>query len=132
MTQATETATALAKALDAEDYPTARAFLRDDCNYEIRGETIEGAEAIIASYQTNGEAGRERFDDISYESSVEEISPSEALIGYVDIISHGNCVHIHTCAQQVTIDDAGKVAQITHVDHPGQREMLEAFKNANP
>jgi len=60
----------LAIALDAEDCVAARKLLTDTCEYEIRGELITGGDLIIASYQQNGEAGRGRFDQVIYESSV--------------------------------------------------------------
>jgi len=121
-------ATALAKALDREDYDTARALLADDCGYAIRDQQIDGADAIIASYQTNADAGHQQFDDLRFESAVSAISPNEARIDYTDYVECAGETLVHRCAQLVTVDDSGKVTAITHVDLPGERERLEAFK----
>jgi hypothetical protein len=47
----------LAKALDVEDYDAAMNHLAAGRTYKSRGRVIEGADAIIASYRTAGEAG---------------------------------------------------------------------------
>ena len=52
-----EHAVQFAEALDAEDYDAAVKHLAEGCTYEFRGKVIEGADAIIASYRTAGEAG---------------------------------------------------------------------------
>ena len=127
-----ETATALAGALDREDYPAARALLDDNCVYEIRGEEIVGADAIVASYRENGEAGRKRFDEVRYESAVSELAPTRARIDYTDIVTLGNSTHVHCCAQEIETGADGRVVNIAHIDLPGQREMLEAFKADHP
>jgi hypothetical protein len=122
------TATALAQALDHEDYDTARALLADDCAYTIRDQRIDGADAIIASYRTNADAGHQQFEDVRFESAVSAISPNEARIDYTDYVECAGEKLVHRCAQLVTVDDTGKVTAITHVDLPGEREKLEAFK----
>jgi hypothetical protein len=121
------TATALAHALDREDYHTARALLADECGYAIREQRIDGADAIINSYQTNADAGRRQFDDVRFESAVSAISTNEARIDYTDYVECAGEKLVHRCAQLVTVDDTGKVTAITHVDLPGEREKLVAF-----
>ncbi|MGI9244900.1 MAG: hypothetical protein ACR2RV_29120 [Verrucomicrobiales bacterium] len=125
-------AVALAQALDREDYPLARRRLRDDCIYQIRGEVIHGAEAIIDSYRSAGDGGRERFDSLSFESKVHEIGRGQARIDYTDIVTRSGDQHVHRCSQVVEIGDDGLISRIEHVDLDGEREALEAFKASHP
>ncbi|NNE92718.1 MAG: nuclear transport factor 2 family protein [Verrucomicrobiales bacterium] len=125
----TSPATVLAEALDAEDYDSARAILADDCRYEIRGEVIEGADAIIATYRDNGGKGRKSFDRVVYESSVSALSETRERIDYTDRITNEGEQLVHRCAQEVEVDpDTGLIGQIVHVDLPGEKEALDAFK----
>lgn len=123
-----EAAAALARALDREDYEATRGLLRDDCVYEIRGETIDGADAIIASYQGNGEKGRRVFDEIEYESAISPLSEGTARIDYTDSVTHAGERFVHKCAQEIAFDESGTITRITHIDLEGEREALEAFK----
>lgn len=120
------TAAALAKALDREDYESARQLLAEDCRYEIRGEVLEGADAIIESYRSNGDSGNERFDRVEYESAVEAIE-SGARINYTDRITKAGETHVHRCAQEVRANAEGLIEFIRHVDLEGEREALQAF-----
>ena len=68
MTNAERTGRLLAKALDNEDYSEARELLDARCRYDFRGETITGADTIIAMYRSNGDAGHTKYDQVVYES----------------------------------------------------------------
>jgi hypothetical protein len=122
----------LAEALDAEDYAAARATLGDKCLYEIRGETTIGGDAIIASYRSNGESARRRFDSVAYSSVVTPIAPGLARIEYTDVITHRGARHVHRCVQKVELDEDGGIARILHIDLPGEIEALERFKQQHP
>ena len=123
---------ALAKALDAEDYDLAGTFLSEDCVYEIRGEVIVGKKKIIASYHENGEAGRKRFDTVAYESKVTALDSTLVRIDYTDIVTRSGDTHVHRCAQEASCGEGGMVLKLVHLDLPGEREALEAFKETHP
>jgi hypothetical protein len=123
-----EHAVQLAKALDAEDYEAAMNHLAQGCTYELRGRVIEGADAIIASYRTAGEAGEDRFDAIRYESSVSPVGTDGARIDYTDIVTIAGHTHAHRCAQEVSLDGDGLVSHIRHIDLEGERERLHQFE----
>jgi len=123
-----EHAVQLAKALDAEDYDAAAKHLAQGCTYEFRGRVIEGADAIIASYRAAGEAGRDRFDAIHYESSVLPVGTDGARIDYTDIVTIAGDTHAHRCAQEVSLDKDGLVSRIRHIDLEGERETLQQFE----
>lgn len=116
-----------AQALDAEDYPAARALLADGCVYTIRGETHRGPEAIVASYRANGDSGRETFDAIEYESRVEPLNETTAVIRFVDHLTHRGERFTFECEQRITVNEAGRIDAIEHIDLPGQREAFTAF-----
>tara|TARA_R110000744_G_C19084755_1_gene531692 strand:+ start:137 stop:544 length:408 start_codon:yes stop_codon:yes gene_type:complete len=115
-----------ALALDGEDYPAATELLAPACVYSIRGKTINGAGAIIASYQGNGEAAQ-AFDSIAYGSSVREGTDGWIVIEFWDEITHRGRVHRHQCEQWARVLD-GAIVEIEHRDLEGEVEALNAFK----
>jgi hypothetical protein len=118
----------LAKALDAEDYNAAVKHLAQDCTYDFRGRVIQGAHAVIASYQAAGEAAKARFDTIRYESSVSHVGSDRARIDYTDIVILAGDAHTHRCAQEVSLGKNGLVSHIRHIDLEGEHETLQAFE----
>lgn len=117
----------LAESLDREDYVAARNLL-DDCRYEFRGSIIEGADAIIASYQGDGDKARDHFDQIDYESSIVAIDDATTRIEYTDIVAHASERLVHRCAQEIHADGEERVTLIRHIDYDGELETAEAFK----
>lgn len=115
-----------AKALDHEDYALAVSLLAPGCVYRIRGETIEGGQAVVDSYRGNGEAAR-RFDEIAYGSDVRIGDDGWVVIAFWDEITHKGRTHRHACEQWVRVED-GTIVLIEHRDLEGERERLESFK----
>jgi limonene-1,2-epoxide hydrolase len=115
-----------AKALDLEDYDTALSLLAQGCVYRIRGETIVGAEAVVASYRGNGEAARS-FDSIAYGSDVRAEDDGLIVIEFWDELPHRGRVHRHRCEQWVRTGD-GVIVEIEHRDLDGELESLAEFK----
>ena len=128
-TRAEAIAQLLATALDRENYTTALQLLAEDCVYLFRGERIEDPAKIISMYQSNGDAGRETYDEIHYVSRVEPQGNGKARIHYTDSITLKGETHVHRCLQEIAVDDGGKVARIVHVDLEGEAERLSAFNN---
>ena len=129
MSHAETVATKLAEALDRRDYEAARACLAEECHYEIRGETISGADAILASYQSNDGSDSDRFDSVEFTSSVSPIDDSQARIEYTDVVTIFGENHTHRCDQLITLDpSSGKISHIEHVDLPGETEALKQFE----
>jgi RimJ/RimL family protein N-acetyltransferase len=117
-----ERARAFAAALDEDDFERARPFVSPHCVYDVRGETLRGADAILASYAAATRSARSRFDDVRYESAVE---PGPR-IRYTDILRQAGREHRHHCAQSLTFE-AGLITRIVHEDLPGEREALQRF-----
>jgi uncharacterized protein (TIGR02246 family) len=123
----------LAALLDAADHDGAVALLTPDCVYVLRGRTIHGREAIIASYDAAHADALATFDSIAYQSAVraDEVTPASAIIHFTDIITHGGVTHRHECEQRVAVGREGEarglVVRIEHIDLAGQHEALNAF-----
>jgi hypothetical protein len=116
-----------ARALDREDYGTARSLLGDGCVYRIRGAVIEGAAGIVASYKGNGDEAGARFDSIEYGSDVRDGGDGWVVISFWDVITCRGRTHRHACEQWVRVAD-GAIAAIEHRDLEGEVESLAAFK----
>jgi ketosteroid isomerase-like protein len=115
-----------AASLDEEDYGTARAVLSAECVYVFRGETYEGPEAIVATYEGNGDAAK-AFDEISYGSSVRAGEDGWVVIEFWDELVHRGERLRHVCEQWARVEN-GSIVRIEHHDLEGERERLEAFK----
>lgn len=120
-------ATAFALALDRDDFAAARSILHPNCVYLIRGKSLTGADAILASYQSATEDAHAKFDDVKYASNVSMQSENVALIEFSDILTHKGWTHHHKCHQQLTLDSAGAIIEIKHIDLPGERESLQTY-----
>ena len=122
-----EVARRFAKALDAEDYQTARAFLSAECEYTCRGSIFQGPDAIIASYQGTGDGAKRNFDSIHYESAVTGLSATTSLIHFTDHLCHRNERLTFKCQQQVEVNTDNLIIRIEHIDLAGQREALAEY-----
>jgi hypothetical protein len=114
-------------ALDADDFAVARSCLATDCVYEIRGEVVHGADAIIESYAAASKKARHTFDSVRYESALEDLGDDRARVLYTDIITHGGREHRHRCQQELTARSDGLIVHIVHHDMAGELEALDAF-----
>jgi hypothetical protein len=116
-----------ARALDHEDYGLARSLLSDGCVYLLRGDRIDGADRIIASYRGNGDEASQRFDSIDYGSSVRAGDDCWVVIEFWDEITHRGRSYRHCCEQWVRVEN-GLIVRIEHRDLDGEVESLAAFK----
>lgn len=123
----TRVASALGRALDADDFEAARALLAPDCTYTIGGESLVGPDAILGSYAAASEWARTTFEHVTYESEVEFLGGGRASILYTDILEHKGLTHEHRSRQVVTVGTNGLVLRIVHQDQPGERKRLREF-----
>jgi len=101
MTASALVARRFAADLDEEDYGSARALLAENCVYHTGSATLTTADAIIESYRHNGEAARQRFDDIEYSSQAESTAASTAVIAFIERVRLGGEWHEYRCRQHV-------------------------------
>ena len=121
-------ANSLARALDRNDFMTAAGWIAPDCLYEVRGETVVGATAILASYADSANWAMRKFDEVRYESEVGAPDQATVAVLYTDYLQKaGGRWHRHRCRQHLTVGDAGRVVRIVHEDLAGEPESLEAY-----
>lgn len=120
-----------AEALDRDDFGRVRALLSPHCVYAIRGETIEGPDAICSSYAEAASWGRSKLDELVYESEVVRTSAGSGrgagCVRFTDRMAHAGERHVHTCEQALELGEDGLIARIEHVDLPGEREAAGAW-----
>lgn len=134
--EAAELTRRFAVSLDTEDYATALALLDPECEYTIRGQTLRGPDAIVASYKGNGDIAARSFDEITYGSEIAPgTGPAEGwvVIRFFDRILHQGEHLEHVCEQWVCVSAGSsggrrRIIRIEHHDLPGERERLGAFR----
>ena len=123
-----QTAATLAAALDRNDFATAARLISAECRYEVRGETLIGAAAIIGSYAENNLWATQNLDEVRYESEVGEPAGDTVAVHYTDyLMKAGGGWHRHRCRQHLTVDDEGRIVRIVHEDLPGEVEALDDY-----
>src|SRR5262245_40037554 len=122
------TAAALARALDAEDFDTARPLLAADCVYETGAATLHGPDPILASYAQASTWARRTFDEVRYASDVDPADGDTVTVTYTDyLLKAGGRWHRYRCQQVLTVGPEARITRIVHRELPGEREALEAY-----
>src|SRR5580765_845858 len=123
-----QVASTLAAALDRNDFATAASLISPECRYEVRGETLIGADSIVASYAESNQWATTHLDEVRYESEVGEPAGDTVAVGYTDyLMKAGGGWHRHRCRQHLTVDDEGVIVRIVHEDLPGEVEALDDY-----
>ena len=74
-------------------------------------------------YRQNSEWGSRVLEQVIFESSVDEDAVGESWrVLYTDRITQAGLTHEYRCRQHLTINPAGKIANIVHEELPGERE----------
>ena len=127
----TRAATALSQALDRNDFVGAAMWIATDCVYDVRGDEIVGSAAILASYADTATWVEKVFDEVRYESAVEEPAGDTVGVLYTDyLMKVPGQWHRHRCRQHLTVGAEGRVVKIVHEDLPGEVESLERYFEA--
>ena len=127
----TRVATALSQSLDRNDFVGAAMWIATDCVYDVRGEEIVGSAAILASYADTATWVEKVFDEVRYESVVEEPAGDTVSVLYTDyLMKVPGQWHRHRCRQHLTVGAEGRVVRIVHEDLPGEVEGLERYFEA--
>jgi hypothetical protein len=120
-------ARSLATALDRDDFIEAARFVATDCVYETGTETRIGSASILASYADSSTWGRERFDELRYQSEVGEPIGDTVAVTYMDDIVIGDRRHTYSCRQHLTVNADGRIGKIVHEELAGERGALDRF-----
>ncbi len=119
-------ALSLARALDHDDYETARRFIAPTCEYELAGTLLRGPDVILASYRENSERIRTAMDEVVFESEFEGLDGATATIRFSDRIRKGTESYTYQCRQKYTIEGI-HVVKIVNEELPGERDKANAF-----
>lgn len=124
-------AEAFARALDAEDYGTARSLVADECVYARGDQDFVGPSAIVDSYAEVGSWVRRTFEEFRYESRIEPLGEGRAELWFTDYLYRPPARwHRHRSRQIVTVSAAGRIVRIAHHEMPGEREAVMTFLEA--
>ena len=119
---------ALARALDADDFATAGTLLADDCVYQTGRTSLRGPEAILASFAEASARARRDFDEVRQASDVGPVAGTTVTVTFTDyLLKAGGRWHRHRCQQAFTVGAGGRVTRIVHQELPGEREALAAY-----
>ena len=114
--------------MNQDDFPAARELLTDDCVYYLGEEVLNGPENICSSYEQNMIKGRKKLDELKWGTSqIEDLGESKYLIHFVDYIKHQGIAYTHKPQQEVTVNSAGKILCIKHMEDPEEQDRLEQY-----
>ncbi len=118
------------KALDADDYTAVYFLLAENCAYDTGKDILIGREKIIESYRETSNWVHSIFDEVIYESEIEQTLSSDKLflIRFTDRIRKGKFNHVHRCNQWVTLKGPLPIiTSIKHYDIEDEATRLNAF-----
>ena len=117
------------KALDADDFDSAKSVLSDNCQYLFHDKLIQGPDAIIQSYREASKKAARLFDRIEYGSELVEFNAQCVVIRFSDRLQVQGQTHVYNSQQRLTFNRDGRIVRIDHQEFAGQREALDAFIN---
>ncbi len=112
--------------LDQEQYEETLNCLAANCIYDSPTGEIVGPQAIVASYQHNGDQATKKFDGVDYSHQVAALDDGWFEITFRDDLRIGDRSHTFQCRQRIRVIESS-IAQIVHQEIPGQREGLNQF-----
>lgn len=117
----------LALALDNDDYDTAHSTLADDVQYDVKGMTLVGPEAVVDSYRAASLQAHELFDAVGYDHEISSEADGEFVIEYTDILTIGEETLVHHARQNLSVDPNLGVTRIVNVEIPGEADNVDRF-----
>lgn len=123
-----ETAEALAKALDKDDFETAKSLMGPGVVYQIGDDRLVGPEAVVDSYRRASGMAHALFDTVDYDHVIQGVIEQNTVrIRYSDLLGVGEDQHSHIAVQDITIDPTLGIVEIVDRPVPGEREKLDGF-----
>ena len=115
--------------LDNDRFEELQRWIAEDCSYDIGSKILLGPLEIAEFYKANMEDGRKKFDELEWGKAViEEIDDETFDVCFSDFLKHKGIEHRYKCKQRLTVNDDAKVLKIEHLEYPGEKEALIAFK----
>lgn len=116
-----------AKALDEDDFESAKAYLARSCRYLIGEKDLHGPEAIIQSFREGSDKAKRVFDHVDYGSEILGIDENSVTAQFTDLIKIKGQTLVYSSRQHLEFGGDGLIIRIVHEEIPGELEALEAI-----
>jgi len=114
------------KALDEDDFGSAKAYLARSCRYLTGKKDLRGPEAIIQSYREGSNKAKRIFDRVDYGSEILRVYGNSVIVQFTDLIQIKGQSLVYSSKQHLEFGEDGLIIRIVHEEIPGEREALEA------
>ena len=115
-----------AKALDEDDFESAKAYLAQNCQYLVGKKDLHGPEAIIQSFREGSDKAKRVFDQVDYGSEILGIDGNRVTTQFTDLIQIKGQTLVYSSRQHSEFGEDGLIVRIVHEEIPGELEALEA------
>lgn len=116
-----------AKALDKDDFESAKACLAQNCRYLTGDKDIHGPDAIIQSFREGSEKAKRLFDHVDYGSEILDIGVASVVVQFTDLIEITGQTHLYSSRQHLEFGDGGLIIRIMQEEIPGELEALKVI-----
>lgn len=116
-----------AKALDKDDFESAKAYLAQNCRYLTGDKDIHGPDAIIQSFREGSEKAKRLFDHVDYGSEILDIGVASVVVQFTDLIEITGQTHLYSSRQHLEFGDGGLIIRIMQEEIPGELEALKVI-----
>jgi ribosomal protein S18 acetylase RimI-like enzyme len=115
------------KALDADSFKSAKAYLARNCRYVTGKKDLHGPEAIIQSFREGSDRAKRLFDHVDYGSEILEIEENSVIVQFTDLIQIKGQTHVYSSKQHLKFGEDGLIVRIVHEEIPGELEALQTI-----
>jgi len=116
-----------AKALDEDDFESARVYLAQNCQYSVGGKEVNGPEAIIQSFREGSDKAKRIFDQVDYGSEILRVDGNSVTIQFTDLIQIKGQSLVYSSKQHLKFGEDGLIIRIEHEEIPGELETLQTL-----
>ncbi len=115
-----------AKALDEDDFESAKAYLAQNCQYSIGEKDLRGPEEIIHSFKEGSDKAKRIFDQVDFGSEILRVEGNNITVQFTDLIQIQGQSLVYSSRQHLEFGENGLINRITHEEIPGELETLQA------
>ena len=116
-----------AKALDEDDFESAKVYLARNCQYSVGGKELHGPEAIIQSFREGSDKAKRLFDQVDFGSEILRVDGNRVTIQFTDLIQFKGQSLVYSSKQHLEFGEDGLIVRIVHEEIPGELEGLQAL-----
>ncbi|MBN1830700.1 MAG: GNAT family N-acetyltransferase [Deltaproteobacteria bacterium] len=116
-----------AKALDEDDFESARMYLSRICQYSVGKKELHGPETIIQSFREGSDKAKRLFDQVDYGSETLRIEGNRVTVQFTDLIQVKGQSLVYSSRQHLEFGEDGLIVRIVHEEIPGELEALQSL-----